>query len=209
MPGPVKTPVENMIAQNDIKPGNELWTCYLGSVKDAQDPDKGESFFTFGAIDQAPIEASGQGIHYVTIDNSKGFWKFDSPTATVNGQTIPLQGNTAIADTGTTLIMASDDLCQAIYGQIQGAVLDEQQGGWIFPADIPIDQLPQVRVAVGDKLFNVEKEHLAFAPVDDSGSMTYGGIQPRGNLGFDIFGDTFLLGVYAVSSPFSFSVLTD
>ena len=40
VPGPVKTPVENMIAQNDIKPGNELWTVYLGSVKDVQDPDK-------------------------------------------------------------------------------------------------------------------------------------------------------------------------
>lgn len=196
-----------MIAQKDIKPGNELWTVYLGSVKDAQDPDKGESFFTFGAIDQAPIEASGQEVHYVPIDNSQGFWTFNSPAATVNGQTIPLRGNTAIADTGTTLIMASDDLCQAIYGQIQGAVLDEQQGGWIFPADIPIDQLPQVSVAVGGKHFNIEKEHLAFAPVDGSGSMTYGGIQPRGNLPFDIFGDTFLLGVYAVSSLTSIDVL--
>lgn len=196
-----------MIAQDDIKPGNELWTCYLGSVKDAQDPDKGESFFTFGAIDQAPIEASGQEVHYVPIDNSQGFWTFDSPTASVNGQTISLQGNTAIADTGTTLIMASDELCQAIYGQIQGAVLDDQQGGWIFPANIPIDELPQVSVAVGGKLFNVEKEHLAFAPVDESGSMTYGGIQPRGDLPFDIFGDTFLLGVYAVSSLFCIGLL--
>ncbi len=189
-----------MIAQDDIKPGNELWTCYLGSVKDAQDPDKGESFYTFGAIDQALIDASGEKVHYVPIDNRKGFWMFDSPTATVNGQTIALEGNTAIADTGTTLIMASDNLCQAIYGQIQGAVLDDQQGGWVFPADIPVDDLPQVSVAVGEKLINIEKEHLAFAPVDGSGSMTYGGIQPRGNLDFDIFGDTFLLGVYAVGS---------
>ena len=205
-PEPVKTPVENMIVQQDIKPGNELWTVYLGSVKDKQDPDKGESFFTFGAIDQAPIEASGQEVHYVPIDNSQGFWAFDSPTATVNGQTISLQGDTAIADTGTTLVMASSDLCQAIYSQIQGAVLDEQQGGWIFPADIPIDELPQVTVAVGDKQFNIEKEHLAFAPVDESGNMTYGGIQPRGNLPFSIFGDTFLLGVYAVSPLISIDV---
>ena len=194
-----------MIAQKDIPQNQELFTCYLGSVKDAMDPDKGQSFYTFGSIDQSVV--SGQEIHYTPIDNSQGFWTFDSPTATVNGQTIQLQGNTATADTGTTLIMASDDLCQAIYGQIQGAVLDDQQGGWIFPANIPIDELPQVSVAVGGKLFNVEKEHLAFAPVDESGSMTYGGIQPRGDLPFDIFGDTFLLGVYAVSPLLGIALL--
>ena len=187
-----------MIAQKDIKPGKQLWTCYLGSVKDAQDPDKGESFYTFGAIDDAPIKASGQEVHYVPIDNSKGFWMFDSPTATVDGETMSLAGNQAIADTGTTLIMASDNFCEAVYSKVPGAVLDQQQGGWIFPSG-PIDRLPKVTVAVGEKEFEIEKEHLAFAPVDDSGTMWFGGIQPRGDLPFDIFGDTFLMCVYAVS----------
>jgi hypothetical protein len=43
----------------------------------------------------------------------------------------------------------------------------------------------------------VPKEALSFA---DAGSgMVYGGIQSRGDMTFDILGDTFLKGIYAVS----------
>ncbi len=51
-PTPVKTPVENMIAQDDIPSTAELFTAYLGSWRDTNDPDKGQSFYTFGYIDQ-------------------------------------------------------------------------------------------------------------------------------------------------------------
>ncbi len=36
-PTPVKTPVENMIAQDDIPQNAELFTCYLGSIKDTSE----------------------------------------------------------------------------------------------------------------------------------------------------------------------------
>jgi hypothetical protein len=49
-PTPVKTPVENMISQQDIPQTAELFTANLGSWRDANDPDKGESFYTFGYI---------------------------------------------------------------------------------------------------------------------------------------------------------------
>ena len=51
-PTAVKTPVENMIAENDIPANMELFTAYLGSWRDAAEPDKGQSFYTFGFIDQ-------------------------------------------------------------------------------------------------------------------------------------------------------------
>ena len=51
--------------------------------------------------------------------------------------------------------------------------------------------------AVGEKLFRVNKLDLAFA--DAGAGMSYGGVQSRGDLGFDILGDTFLKGIYAVS----------
>lgn len=41
-----------MIAQDDIPKEQELFTAYLGSWRDANDPDKGESFYTFDYIDQ-------------------------------------------------------------------------------------------------------------------------------------------------------------
>jgi hypothetical protein len=191
-----------MIAQKDIPEDQELFTAYLGSVKDANDPDQGKSFYTFGAIDEDAVKASGEEIHYVPVDNTEGFWMFQSGTATVNGKQIDLAGNRAMADTGTTLAMVSDELCEAIYSQIEGSKLDEQQGLYMFPASIPTDQLPRVTVEVDGMQISIEQEHLAFAAGDESGQWIFGGIQPRGNLPFDILGDVFLNGVYAVSSQF-------
>ena len=46
---------------------------------------------------QQTVEATGQQIAYTPVDNSQGFWMFDSTSATVNGQSISLPGNKAIA----------------------------------------------------------------------------------------------------------------
>ncbi|KFZ19559.1 hypothetical protein V502_03583 [Pseudogymnoascus sp. VKM F-4520 (FW-2644)] len=102
-PRQVATPVANMIAQANISKSAELFTAYLGSWRDANDEDHGESFYTFGYIDEETVKKSGEEIYWTPIDNSQGFWMFDSPSATVNGRTVQQSGNTAIADTGTTL----------------------------------------------------------------------------------------------------------
>lgn len=54
----------------------------------------------------------------------------------------------------------------------------------------------QIKIAIGDYMYTLNKEDLAFAPIGNG--MSFGGIQPRGNLPFDILGDTFLKNVYAV-----------
>ena len=113
-PTPVQTPVENMITEEDIPASAELFTAKLGSWRDAAEPDKGDSFYTFGYIDQATVAASGQKIAYTPVDNSQGFWSFASSSATVNGKVIDQCGNTAIADTGTTLALVSDATCKAV-----------------------------------------------------------------------------------------------
>lgn len=69
--------------------------------------------------------------------------------------------------------------------------------GYIFPTNTTLDQLPVVKFAVGDQEFAVQKEDLAYADV--GGGFTYGGIQSRGDLSFDVLGDTFLKSVYSVS----------
>lgn len=194
-PKPVQTPVENMISQNDIPKASELFTANLGSYKDAADPDKGASFYTFGYIDQKAL--GGQTPYYTPVDNSQGFWMFDSTSAVVAGKTIQRSGNTAIADTGTTLALIDDATCQAIYNAIPGGKYDSAQQGYVFPSNTTEAQLPVVSFAVGGKQFVVQKEDLGFA--DAGNGMTYGGIQSRGTMTFDILGDTFLKSVYAVS----------
>ena len=187
-----------MVSQDDIK--SALFTANLGSWRDASDPDKGVSFYTFGYIDQDVLTAANVTEPYYTpVDNSQGFWMFDSASATVNGKSIARTGNTAIADTGTTLALIDDTTCKAIYDAIPGSSFDSTQQGYIFPSSVTADQLPVVTVAVGDQQFTINKEDLAFA--DAGNGNVYGGIQSRGDMTFDILGDTFLKSIYAVS-PF-------
>ena len=195
-PKPVQTPVENMISEDAIPSSAELFTANLGSWRDANDPDGGKSFYTFGYIDQDTVTASGKEIAYTPVDNSQGFWMFDSTSATVNGKTVNQSGNTAIADTGTTLALVSDATCKAIYDAIPGSTYDSTQQGYTFPSSTTADQLPVVTFAVGDTQFAVQKEDLGFA--DAGNGMVYGGIQSRGTMTFDILGDTFLKSIYAV-----------
>lgn len=117
-----------MIAQSTIPPSAELFTAYLGSVKDANDADKGDSFYTFGFIDQETVNASGSEIHYTPVDRSYGFWQVASNGYSVNGETFQTSANTAIMDTGTTLALVDDQTCKNIYATIPGAKLDKMQG---------------------------------------------------------------------------------
>lgn len=82
-PRPVTTAVENMIAQGDISKSQELFTARLGFWGDASEPDQGESFYTFGFINQTTVQASGQQIKYAPIDSSQSFWMFRCATAII------------------------------------------------------------------------------------------------------------------------------
>jgi len=63
-----------MISQSDIPSSSELFTCYLGSWRDTTDADHGESFYTFGYIDETVLSRCGVSEpHYVPIDSSRGF----------------------------------------------------------------------------------------------------------------------------------------
>ncbi|OXV07745.1 hypothetical protein Egran_04490 [Elaphomyces granulatus] len=190
-PERVKTLVENMIIQEDIPKSAELFTVYLTSSKDLE-----QSFYTFGFIDDAIVRDSGQEISYAPVDNGSGFWMFDSTSATINGNPIHRLGNKAIADTGTTLALVDDKTCNAIYSAVPGATYDSGSQGYIFPNDLNPQDLPTITFAVGDRQFPVRKSDLGFAEARPG--YVFGGIQSRGDLSFDILGDTFLKAIYAI-----------
>ena len=77
-------------------------------------------YLTLGYIDQNLL-GPGQQPHYFPIVDNSGFWKVDSPVLTVNGKTIHRPGNTAICDTGTTLVLVDSSACAAIYEQVPGS----------------------------------------------------------------------------------------
>jgi hypothetical protein len=186
-PDPVHTPVENMILQDDIPPSAELFTVWLGNTFE-------RSFFTFGYIDSNALQ--GQTPTYTPIDNSGGAWLFDSSAASINGSQIDRSGNKAIADTGTTLCLVSDSLCEQIYSSIPGAVKSSSQQGWVFPTPDDLSTLPKVALSVGNALFQIKPGDFAFQNLDEG--ITYGGIQSRGNQEFDVLGCVFLRCIYAI-----------
>ncbi|KAI8630006.1 eukaryotic aspartyl protease [Xylariaceae sp. FL1651] len=191
---PQPTPVENMIRQKDIPGEAALFTSAFYSSRDEEHEN---SFYTFGFIDEDLVKKSGEEIHWVGIDNSKGFWSFPSESVSINGEQIPTSNNTAIADTGTTLALMSDSVVEALYAQIPGAKYDWLNQGYVFPSTVTVDDLPDFKVAVGNKEFLIQKQDLAFAPTNN-GKNWYGGVQSRGDLPFSIYGDTFLKSVYAI-----------
>lgn len=191
VPEPAATPVENMIAQKDIPKESQLFTSAFYSDRD-KNPD---SFYTFGFIDRDLV--GDNEIHWTRIDKSEGFWMFPSTTYSVKGRSYTQAGNKAIADTGTTLCLISDEACEALYKHIPGAKYDNQNQGWVFPLSTKVEDMPEFRIDVGGKEFVIQAEDLAFAPADEEN--WYGGVQSRGDNEFDILGDTFLKSCYAVS----------
>jgi hypothetical protein len=202
-PRQVQTPVENMITQKDIPKNQELFTCKLGSWRDANEPDHGDSFYTFGFIDQPTLDAAEGPIWYTPLvhglDQFDGFWRFESTSIVVNGHNFDRPKNTAIADTGTTLALIDDQALNKIYKQIPGAKIGTkaQGGGWIYPAHTTLAQLPTISIDAGGKQFVIQKEDIGFASAGQG--WIYGSFQSRGSgQNFDILGDAFLKSIYAI-----------
>ncbi|KAK3704696.1 hypothetical protein LTR37_013670 [Vermiconidia calcicola] len=195
-PTQVATLVENMITQSAIQPQNEVFTAYLGGFKDKDDPDAGESFYTFGYIDEDVVRSTGMDVWYANVNTSNGFWQVASNSYSVNGVSQTTRGNSAIIDTGTTLALVDDQTCKNIYAAIPGSQLSRNVGGYIYPTRTPESQLPDVHFDIGGKMFHINTEDLGYA--DLGNGYTFGGIQSRGDLPFSIYGDTFLKNVYAI-----------
>lgn len=193
---PVSVPTfpESLIAERNAPINKQVFTAYLTSYKDPKNL-YGHSFYSFGHIVNKAL--GGQPINYVYSDNSQGLWQFQSTTATIGDQPISRFDNTAVADTGTSLMLLDDDFVDFMYNVIPGAYYDSDVQGFVYPTNLTDDQIPTIKIAVGDIEYEIRKADLAYADVGNG--FTYGGIQSRGDLSFDVFGDTFLKSVYAVS----------
>lgn len=136
--------------------------------------------YVFGKIPDGASQVS-----YVDVDSSQGFWGFTAGTD--NGD---IQG---IADTGTTLLLIDDQNASAYYQNVPGATNDQQQGGYVFDCNT---KLPDFSFTVGDGKITIPGELINYAQGDNG--QCFGGIQPAGNIGINIFGDIALKAAYVV-----------
>lgn len=113
--------------------------------------------YEFGRIDTTKI---GQELAWIPANTTEGFWSFSTRGYKVgdyhgNGNRNGIDGfdklegggvATAIADTGTTLMLVAKEVAEAYYGQVEGAKHMPHFGGVTFPCDA---KLPDLWVDVG------------------------------------------------------------
>lgn len=140
--------------------------------------------YEFGNVDSARFQGD---LTWAPVDTSRGFWEFSSTKFSVgDGNVLNAIGGSAIADTGTTLMLVNAAVVNAYYGQVAGAVNNLTAGGITFPCD---SVLPDLFVDVGGVyMARVEGRFINFATVDET--TCFGGIQPSGS-DFQIYGDIF------------------
>ncbi len=125
--------------------------------------------YTFGAIDSTKFNGS---LSWAQVNTTNGFWQFSSSKFAVgSGATMSAAGGQAIADTGTTLMLASAAIVNAYYSQVTGAVNNATVGGVTFPCSAT---LPDLSVDVGGSYMAVVRgDDINFAEVDATGTSKF------------------------------------
>ncbi|KAK6523189.1 Type I transmembrane sorting receptor [Orbilia ellipsospora] len=136
--------------------------------------------YDFGFIDQSKY--SGE-ITWVDIDNSQGFWQFDAGSST------------AIADTGTTLLLVGSSQVKAYYKKVSGAKLDNSQGGYTFPCS---SKTPDFTVTLGENTATIPGEYMNYAPIEEGSSTCFGAVQAMDGEDLWIYGDIFFKSFFTV-----------
>lgn len=139
--------------------------------------------YDFGYIDSSKYSGD---LAYVSIDNSQGFWMF-----TAGSTSVGVDAGSVIADTGTSLMLLSDDVVDAYYSAA-GGQMDNQQGGYTMPSS----GAPDFTIDVGGLTTTVPGANMCYADID--GSTCFGGLQSAGSMGFGILGDVWLKSQFVV-----------
>ena len=107
--------------------------------------------YEFGKIDTTKFTGP---LQYAPVDNSAGFWQIDSKSFAVGGtqQSCP-SCNPFILDTGTTLLIMDDAIVKAYYSQVNGAKLDANAGGYVYPCSTTP---PDFGVAIGNGMVTIK-----------------------------------------------------
>ena len=146
--------------------------------------------YEFGRIDSSAFTGN---LARIPVNANNGFWQVQADSAAVNGQEIPIQGGSAIIDTGTSLMLVQEQMVVGYYSQVQGAELNTQVGGIIFPCDAT---LPDLNVRLGDSYTaTIPGQGMNFAEVgtdtETGQSFCFGGLQSNQGVPFAIYGDVF------------------
>jgi len=147
---------------NRVRPEPQK-TFFDNVMKDLEEPvftadlrKVGVGSYEFGRVDDAKYSGN---MTWVPVDTSSGFWQFTSDSFSINGgpPQKSREGAQAIADTGTTIIMADPALVDSYYALVPGAFVDDKEEGYVFPC---ATELPMLSLDIGG-------QYMAQIPGDD------------------------------------------
>ncbi|KAK0668192.1 putative endothiapepsin precursor [Cercophora samala] len=151
--------------------------------------------YNFGYIDDGAYSGN---ITYVPVNSTDGFWRWVSPgfqvgsTGSFNSTRIH-----GIADTGTTLLLLPDGVCEAFYSQIASAEYEPSQGGYTFECDD--STIPDFYFGTGNgQMIRIPGSYLSYSKTDTGSSRCFGGMQSDSGVGFTIWGDIALKAAFVV-----------
>ncbi|ORX49171.1 rhizopuspepsinogen precursor [Hesseltinella vesiculosa] len=174
-----QTPVDSMIAQNLIS--KPIFGVFLGHQSNG-----GGGEYIFGGYDTAKVSGD---LTTVKVDSSQGWYGFtvDSATGAGNATTGSFS---AIADTGTSLMLFPDSIASAI-GQSYNAT-DNKDGTYTISCDA--STLSDLTFSIGGADFTVPAADLIY---DNQNNQCIAGFGSSGSTD-GILGDVFLKNVYTV-----------
>lgn len=115
--------------------------------------------YEFGVVDHAKYQGPMANI---SVNASNGYWQFPSTQFAVGDK--PVQAikevPTAIADTGTSLLMVSPEVVEAYYAKVNGSVSASGAGGYIYPCK---SELPDLSIAAGGTMAVIPGSMLNFS----------------------------------------------
>ncbi|KFA71587.1 hypothetical protein S40288_08336 [Stachybotrys chartarum IBT 40288] len=157
--------------------------------------------FEFGAVDTAKFAGD---MTWVPVNTTQGFWQFSSETFAVgDGPPVPATpGSQAIADTGTTLILADAALVQGYYSQVPSAKSDADSDGFIFPCDTA---MPDLSLDIGGMyMARIKGDDLKFVSVGEGNC--YGALQASAPGHVGIYGDVLFKSQFVAFNGANFSI---
>lgn len=139
-------------SMNTFKPSPQK-TFFDNIAADLEEPvltarllSDGVGEYEFGTIDKSKYKGA---LVNVSVDASNGYWEFNAAKFRVGNEKKwhdITETPTAIADTGTTLMLVGSEVARAYYNGVNGSRYAKNVGGYIYPCNA---ELPSLSVAIG------------------------------------------------------------
>ena len=152
--------------------------------------------YTFGELDHA--QYTGE-ITYTDVDSSKGYWMFHPTGYSIAGKAGSANSTamTAIVDTGTTVMMVDNAVARDYWSKVPSAGYSALFGGYDFSCS---EKLPDFSININGYSATVPGSYFIIGKIfaGDGPNICLGGLQPRGDVQFDVYGDVFLKSQFVV-----------